>query len=200
MKLILLNGAPRSGKDTAALHLYNRLENFCLFDRLSMPIKAAFAALVNAPIDEFGNVADYENDKAKPIPLFRNSSYRQWQIDFSERFMKPLYGDSIFSKLFLLRLDTYSTMDDQYEKPLVVVVPDCGFQVEIDALAQEFPPEDIALFRIRRTGNTFEGDSRNWVDPHPKMFFREISNDDTKEVFEQKVFTLALEFLNGATS
>lgn len=195
MKLILLNGAPRVGKDHAARFIQRALPDhypFVVFDRMSMPIKLAFAAMIAADIDEYGDVDGYERDKEKVIPLL-GVSYRQWQIDFSEKFMKPLYGNAIFAKLFLSRIEALA----QEEPNAIVVVPDCGFQIEVDHVASEFPTEDIALFRLLRDHCTFDGDSRQYVAPAPKMFFRELYNDGTP-AFETLILNTVQEFLNGA--
>ena len=94
-KIILLNGPPSSGKDTAAKFIrqwYNNDEisnifNRCTLDRMSMPIKRAFAGTMNLPITEDGEVQPFESDKEAVIPQF-GISYRQWQISFSEDFLK----------------------------------------------------------------------------------------------------------------
>lgn len=168
-KIILLNGPPSSGKDTAAKFIrrwYNHeakkdgqgFSHHCMLDRMSMPIKRAFAGTMGLPIDEDGNVQPWESKKEEIVPQF-GVSYRQWQIDFSERFMKPLFDEAIFGKLLVARIRR------RFEKRIanLVVVPDCGFTVEIQTLYHFFPQEDILLIRPHREGFTFAGDSRSYV-------------------------------------
>lgn len=166
-KIILLNGPPSSGKDTAAKHIrqwYNNdYENTphitarCLLDRMSLPIKRAFAGTMGLPITEDGIVEPWESKKEELIPDFA-VSYRQWQIDFSEQFLKG-YSDSIFGLLLATRIKR------RFEKNIanLVVVPDCGFAIEIDVLYSTFNPDDILLIRCHRHGFTFQGDSRSYV-------------------------------------
>lgn len=201
MKLILLNAPPRSGKDAIARYLLDEGEGSqFILDRMSMPIKQAFAGLMSASIDYYGNVDGYEADKAKPIPLLGNASYRQWQIDFSEHFMKPLYGSHVFAKLFLDRLSNYGAAWTPKSPELIVVVPDCGFQLEYDTLIAELPPEDIALFHIHRPGCIWWGDSREWVHPNnPLTFFRDIHNNGTLTDLHTQAGALVSEFLNRKT-
>lgn len=165
-KIILLNGPPSSGKDTAARHI-REFVPFMDFtdkwtvrlDRMSMPIKRAFAGTMGLPIDEDGNVQPWESRKEEIIPQF-GVSYRQWQINFSERFMKPLFGEAIFGELLVARIRR------RFEKGIanLIVVPDCGFPIEIQTLYNAVrTPEDILLIRCHRHGFTFAGDSRHYV-------------------------------------
>jgi hypothetical protein len=171
-KIILLNGPPSSGKDTAARHIrtwYAKNYSFnadsanwsaynkCLLDRMSMPIKRAFAGTLGLPITKDGAVEPWESMKEEIIPEF-GVSYRQWQIDFSENFLKG-YRDEIFGQLLAARIKR------RFEKGIVnlIVVPDCGFSTEIDVLYKEFAREDILLIRCHRLGFTFQGDSRSYV-------------------------------------
>lgn len=162
-KIILLNGPPSSGKDTAARHIREGYAQGwhsyrSQLERMSMPIKRAFAGTMGLPIDEDGNVQPWESKKEEIIPAF-GVSYRQWQIDFSERFMKPLFDEVIFGMLLVARIRR------RFEKGIanLMVIPDCGFQVEIETLYQAFPQEDILLVRPHRAGFTFAGDSRSYV-------------------------------------
>ena len=164
-KIILLNGPPSSGKDTAARHIrtlandvqFGNAVRRCALDRMSMPIKRAFAGTMNLPIDEDGCVQPWESRKEEIIPLF-GVSYRQWQIDFSERFLKT-YNKAIFGELLLERIQR------RFHKGIaqMIVVPDCGFDIEIETIYSHFDPRDILLVRCHRPGFTFQGDSRSYV-------------------------------------
>src|SRR5258708_6354333 len=135
-KIILLNGPPSSGKDTAAKHIRKWCEEVyigyprwhCMLDRMSLPIKRAFAGTMGLPITEDGIVEPWESKKEEIIPEYR-VSYRQWQIDFSEKFLKT-YRSSIFGDLLALRISR------RFMKGIanLVVVPDCGFAVEIKVM------------------------------------------------------------------
>lgn len=159
MKLILLNGPPQSGKDFALRELRHHFSPRLTFrhDKFSIPIKLAFAALMQKQISRDGHVAYYEDNKEEIIPTF-GISYRQWQIDFSEKFMKPLYGQTIFAKLLLQRQEL------RRETPnYLCIVSDCGFQVEADTILQNWSPDDVLLIRLNRFGCDFSKDSREYV-------------------------------------
>lgn len=195
MKLILLNGAPRTGKDHSAHHLIDNSDRLLVFERFSRPIKEAFAAMMMVGIDEFFNVDGYEAEKDKIIPLL-GVSFRQWQIDFSEKFMKPLYGKNIFGKLLLSRLEEYPKLypSSDYGE-LIVVIPDCGFQIEVDTVVADFPGEDILLIRIERPGFDFTGDSREHVEPTGGMRFEKLDNHTTVDEFEEKLRAIYQSFV-----
>lgn len=191
-KIILFNGPPRSGKDIAATKIMsvfsfvNDLTGEGIeFDRFSMPIKAAFAGTVNAPIDEYGTVNPYEQTKDELIPWL-GVSYRQWQIDFSESYMKPKYSKDIFSRLFVQR--NYNS------KARAIVVPDSGFAEEAEPIAKTFGVENTLLIRVRRPGFDFTGDSRSYIkNISPNEF--DIFNDGPVEEFYEKVVVEVAKFL-----
>jgi hypothetical protein len=162
MKIILLNGPPRSGKDTAALAIEEALDKWgflAIHEKFSWPNKAAFAAIWQRKMDCDFNVYYYEERKGEIVPEI-GVSFRQFQIDFSEKFMKPLYGKDVFAQLLLQRIEGYKADNT------VCVVSDCGFQVEVDTVwnSKKFQGRDMLLLRCTRPGASFEGDSREMVD------------------------------------
>lgn len=195
MKIIVFNGPPRSGKDTAARALFEtpQLSNhFRVFDRMSMPIKRAFGAAVGAPIDKWGNVEPYESKKNEIIGMF-GVSYRQWQIDFSERFMKPLYGEEIFANMFVARMQSHPNNS-------IVLVPDCGFAIELTTLVKVFGTENIILWRIHKNETSYEGDSRSNLNPRrngilDRNFWNTINRDGEEAEFKQEIINFAKERL-----
>jgi len=201
MKLILLNGPPRAGKDTAArfiVHELSLIPNPTVFEKFSLPIKHAFAGMMSAGVDDYGNVEGYEDAKDNPIPILGNASYRAWQIGFAEDFMRKSFGTNIFSKLLLGRLEEYQREEEGVD--WLAVISDCGFQAEVDFLIHEFPPSDIALFNIERPDTSFAGDSRETVLPSdPAIFHSVIANDGTLDEFRSRVLAATLNFLEGRT-
>lgn len=189
-KVVLFNGPPRSGKDTAAISalLHVRKEmNYNLdrvrVDKFAMPIKRAFAGMINTPIDEFGNAWEYERQKETKVPVL-GVSYRQWQIDFSERYMRDLYGTDVFARLFC----------DRNKDADVVLVSDCGFSVEGKEITEHFGHDNVMLVRLHRDGCTFKGDSRSYVE-FPCYRNVDLQNDGTVWEFQDKVNGLVEAFL-----
>lgn len=193
MKLILLNGPPRCGKDTAAQILFDHYASTMSvrWDKFSMPHKLAFAAMVHEPVDEHGNVHHYEATKSDPIPWL-GVSYRQWQIDFSEKFMKPLYGETIFARMFLERQALRREAQNY-----LCVVSDCGFQVEVDTVAAVWNPTDLMVITVMRDGCTFAGDSRQYVKPanNSESLWKIAYNNRSIAKFKTELLALTKDFL-----
>lgn len=183
MDIILFNGPPRCGKDTAAKFLRDNWDSLDLSDtpilrRMSHPHKEMFAKMVDAAIDDDGIVEWWEENKDQASALLNRRSYRQWQIDFSESFMKPLYGEDIFGKLFA----NYAA---NQSPSTTFLVPDCGFEIEADAISRFLPKATMHLVRIHRPGTSFAGDSRSYINPpsiSPSRIIN-IMNDSTLEEF-----------------
>src|SRR5277367_2870726 len=112
-KIILLNGPPSSGKDTGAKHIREFLNHtpyqgrllHTAMDRFSLPVKRAFAGMMGVSCTADGIVTQYEPIKELPIARIGGMSYRQWQIEFSEDFMKPKFGEAIFGQLLIERIN-----------------------------------------------------------------------------------------------
>jgi hypothetical protein len=188
VKLIFLNGPPRSGKDSAAFAICKTLERWglpCEHDKLSAPIKRAFAGLVDAPMQTPFNVYYYEAHKEEPIPMLSHKSYRKWQIEFAECFIRPLYGETTFSKLLEGRCK-----NGPLDMDSIIVVSDCGFQEEVDYLCASPVFTEALLIRCLREKCTFDGDSREYISPNPEdkhVVFRVAYNDGSLADWEHKV-------------
>lgn len=181
MKILLINAPPQAGKDTAAQAIiaqYHGKGYAVLLERFSMPLKRAFAGVMNLPVTPEGHVEPWERGKDQNVGIL-NCSYRQWQIDFSERHMKPLYGDDIFARLLLARLP--KAPDDD----TIIVIPDCGFQVEADVLLSRFDPDKVFLLTIAREGCKW--DSRSRVKVSEDTPSRNVENDEDLITFQAKV-------------
>lgn len=195
MNIILFNGPPGCGKDTAALCIIARFfaaKHTFRFERMSFPNKRAFAGTVNAAISPLGHVVEWEDRKDEPSLLLNGKTYRDWQIEYSEKFMKPLYGDAIFGRLLAERIK-HRADDHDY----TVLVPDCGFPIEALQLRKEFPKAGILLVRIYRTGFDFSKDSRGYIVPTPEMGLTivDLDNDGSQQEFEIKVERTVRDYL-----
>jgi hypothetical protein len=197
-RVILFNGPPRSGKDTAAracLEAEDLNGHLRVFDRMSMPIKRAFAAMMGENIDRWGNVGYFEEHKEEPNELL-GCSYRQWQIDFSEKFMKPLYEENIFGRLFINRAWRQS-------KNAVIFTPDCGFDIEYTTLANAFGQENVLVVKIYRPGTGFKGDSRTYLkvgsfgDKRDTEHVIHTNNAGTEDEFKKKIVSRVSRWLEG---
>ena len=183
MKLILINAPPYAGKDTAATTIQRHYGGQLpiILERFSMPLKRAFAGLMNLECDPLGRVEPWERRKEAIIPQL-GVSYRQWQISFSEDFIKPVCGEDCFGRLLLNRIEGFS------KTGTVFVIPDCGFQIEIDTLIREIPHSDILLIRVERPGT--EWDSREPVNVPSSIAKLIIFNARSLVEFEDSIISL----------
>jgi len=176
---ILLNGPPRCGKDTLAEalvtagrragpspHWYHR--------KFADPVKdGAVDALIGMGLLNPGCTWD-DLDEVKDTPLKKllSRTPREIAIAFSERFAKPLFGVDVFGRLMSRWAENLGQVN------AVIVVSDCGFDAEVEALQREYGDEACTLVEIRRPGCTFKGDSRNYLRQKPNHLF---INDGTVE-------------------
>jgi len=189
--LILLNGPPRCGKDTAGFVLERRIGgdgSVVWVEKMSRLLKERTHALYGI-VDRTGapkGHAEYETSKDSPRPEFLGLTPRQAYIAVSERYLKPMHGEDVLGKM--LADDVAATLNDPaYPKPRAVIVTDSGFRAESEPLAAM--AERCLLVHIHREGCTFEGDSRdywNWRAPHgPERSTLEIVNPGTLEAYER---------------
>lgn len=190
-KVFLFNGPPRSGKDSAAIHLTQKGQGH--FEKFAFPLKSAFAAITSASIDDWGNVEPYESTKGDYIDWL-GTTYRQWQIDFSESFMKPRYGEDIFGRLLVQRLNV-SGGGSRFNHQ-AVFISDSGFLEEAKYVAREFGEDNVLLVRIHRPGYDFTGDSRSYLyDILPNEL--DVVNDASEEEYLGKINVIFSNFFGG---
>lgn len=168
MKIIFLNGAPGSGKDTSADVLMKYLWDSHRYHpyhlKFATPLKKAAHALFG-----LSHEADdsFEGRKELGIIDFAGYSPREIYIAVSEQLAKPLWGKDFFGKIFMRQVKFHRKMirelcRDDYRE-LVVVCSDCGFLEEIIPSIEAFGAKNCLLIRIERDGCDFKNDSRSFV-------------------------------------
>jgi hypothetical protein len=155
-KLILVNGPPRAGKDTAADYLAQDLGWYPF--KFSAPIKAAIRAAFELHDDE---VAYAESIKSEPTALFYGNSYRDTQISFSEDWAKPFFGPTVFGQLAARHL---RNAFKQYPDKVGFVCSDSGFAEEALPVLEVFGKQNTLLVKVSRPGTSFQGDSRSYIE------------------------------------
>lgn len=172
--IILVNGPPGSGKDTAGIYLRDEF-GFHL-EKFASPIRTAVCGL-------FG-IEDEEIERLKNTPMLGGYTLREWMIGFSEDYVKRYGGASVFGDLLVERLKRVENEN--------VVVTDCGFQVEVGRIVEHFGLENVHLIRLYREGHTFKGDSRSYVDLPGKPHFA-IYNDRSVTDFQDRVMSTLID-------
>jgi len=165
MKIILINGPARSGKDSLA-HAFSRFTHEIgmksEITKFALPLKEKAHALFgfpSAPHDFF------EGEKDVPQTYLFGKTWRQIYIAVSEQLFKPLFGQDIFGKLLCQEIDLLEQIarEDLEPEADFFLVSDSGFAAEARAVVDHFGADNILLVRLARDGYTFAGDSRGYI-------------------------------------
>ena len=154
--LVLLNGPPRVGKDTAAQAIVQNIESAVrigMADHLKEATHAAYGLYDSAgrPLPPLY----FEAKKDEGIDEFLGITPRTAYISHSEKYIKPLHGLEFFGEMFLRRAES-SGAD-------VVAMPDSGFAPEAEPSLRKIGRENALLIRIHGRGKTYSGDSRGYI-------------------------------------
>lgn len=185
MKIIFLNGAPHSGKDTAAnllvKHFRSSTDYYPLHLKFASPLKKAAHALFGM---EYHAEDAFEGEKETKTPQFAGYSPREVYIAISEQLAKPLWGKDFFGKMFVNHLQRYRRLyrelADFRHRNLVVICSDCGFLEEILPAIKAFGAQNCILIKVTRDGCDFKNDSRGYVSGNDAGIAEEtIANNST---------------------
>lgn len=202
-RIILFNGPPGCGKDTAANIIHEKLITLSYKYKMAQPLKEACHKLLGLE----GTLEELESVKELPIKfLVTNPSLaviesgpltndvgemtlRQFYIHVSENMMKPLFGNDVFGRSAVEYL--------RQTHQIVSTVSDAGFVDEVQPIIDYFGEDRVCLVRIHRTGKTFKGDSRKYVDL-PLKYVMDIHNDNDLDAFADVLWRkISKNFLNG---
>lgn len=156
MKVVFLNGPPRSGKDTGAEALRVRLGARVM--KFASPIEEVVKGFFGLELWEYNRFR--EKEKEVPQPRLLDHSMRKVMISVSEDWAKPTFGPDVFGRLAAGKL--LKLKEETPGTPLVVF-SDCGFAPEVRAVAHAVGAENCFLIRLGREGCSYAGDSRGYV-------------------------------------
>ena len=157
-KAILFNGPPRSGKDTCASMAYSYLGYPAVYRddcRLSAPLKQAVHSMFG-----LGSLLDpeyYDKVKDTPNEAFLGKTPREAYIGLAEDYLKPTYGKEFFGHALV------NSMKQFISSPRTFIVPDLGFQEELDPIVAYLGLANVSVILIGRPGCDFSKDSRGHV-------------------------------------
>ncbi len=160
--IILLNGPPRTGKDSVARHLASTLSFRHL--KFATPLKAMTHAMYGI---YYGSEA-FDSVKDIKSPFFLGDTPRNAYIEVSEKMVKPVKGKDFFGRVALSTIEREKICGCNR-----IVFSDCGFAEEVKCLRHLQP----ILIRLHRAGHNFAGDSRDYIydDNMPSI---DLSGDD----------------------
>jgi len=150
-RIILFNGPPRSGKDTAASFIYSS-NPFIHWFRMSQPLKDMVAAFFTLNSTDAKVIEQHKDNK---LPLLFDNTFRDLQIWFSEECAKPKFGKDVFGRLARRRVE--QSLSSLY------ICSDCGFVEEAIPLLDLVGPKNILIVQIHRDGCDFTKDSRSYI-------------------------------------
>lgn len=193
LKVLLLNGPPRAGKDTAADLITKRWTaqmpcNRPMTMKMAEPLRRAVCGLLSIP--------DADIEKLKDGNwLGADRGVRRLMIGISEDVMKPLFGQRVFGQLLAERIAYFNELEhsDRF------IISDSGFLIEAEPLVDAFGPENVSVVQIHRPEHSFDGDSREWVDLlHRGVSLTKVTNSGSIEEFDQSLWTaVGRPFLEG---
>lgn len=158
-KVIMINGAPRSGKDTLASKIMGYLYHDHDIEVEIFPVKLALVSqtrsFFNVPQASWDN--RYVNDKDKPWQELYGLSQREAMIWISEEVVKPKFGKDFYGKLFV------NEFRIQEDNPDIVIIPDAGFIEEDIIIVNHFGADNCVMINTHRDGTDFSKDSRSLI-------------------------------------
>ncbi len=191
-KVIIFNGPPSSGKDTAATRTANYLNGRHAVGGLipfrpahykfADPLKAAVHQLLAVPFSCAHYEKEFGNEwKDQPQKEFYGRTPREAYIGISETFAKPLFGDGVFGRVLARRF----RMDKQSN---VAVVSDGGFIDELVPVVLEFGADNVLVVRVTRPGCSFVGDSRSYLDVGSHLVTKKVKSVELPNPADLELF------------
>ena len=153
IKVIFLNGPPRSGKDTIARFLEEHLG--ATHFKFATPLKNAAHAMFGLEVLP----EHYDSAKDEALWDFMDHTPRQVYIDLSEIYVKEHYHKEFFGQILLRSLIKTAFV----EKKTLFVISDSGFVEEAAVIINKIGAENCLLVYIYREGCTYEKDSRSLI-------------------------------------
>lgn len=174
--IIILNAPPRVGKDTVASHFTGNMiiENTTCFKYPMLEIASTTMGM-SYPVFLKKYTDNVNNWKDTPLFELNGHTVRELLIRISETFIKPFFDDAYFGRYIAEKI-FYSGREDQ-----PWIIPDGGFQAEVDALVEKFGERVVVIQMAREGHRDFTGDSRGWV-MGPTTHFIDTSNGNEKVI------------------
>lgn len=154
--IILLNGAPRSGKDTLATYL-NQVHDY-RHEKFAYPLRRYMYSVHGM------NAQQFEEQKDSMLPELNNHTPREMVIKFCEQHLKPIFGSGVLGQMLARRIRKHRDSDVIGDHSYVI--SDLGFLDELLDLHTQFKKDfTFLVVRLHREGHDFKSDSRGHINP-----------------------------------
>jgi hypothetical protein len=140
--LYILNGPPKSGKDTAATFI--DVHKNAAHLKFAGPLKEGLKTLLMEDCEAWYRITETGLKNQKFAPIFQNFTPRECLIDLSESFMKGHFGEDIFGRLMIKQIK-------RLKKGCNVVISDCGFDLEVLPVVEWIGPENCHILKLLRS-------------------------------------------------
>lgn len=159
MKILFLQGPPRSGKDFLGSFISRWFNS-----NTDIPTRSfKFADPINKHLrDTWGvDCNDPNFDKDIPRDRFGGKSLRDLAIDYSENVIKPRFGKSYFGEEALKSCQIFLQGN-----PGLCIFTDSGFEQEAVPIVDYYRPSNCRIIQVHKEGKCFKNDSRSlWLMP-----------------------------------
>ena len=192
--ILIFNGPPGSGKDTAANYLrenaggWKEIRQLKFAEPIDRGIQGMFA--YSSGYTHRWNKLRHDPELKNTEPFLGNNgkTAREIMIGFSEQFAKPLLGQEIFGRLAAKRIPPARN----YYYPVLYLVSDCGFQIEYDTFSRLVADRaKLHLINIEREGCNFAKDSREYVRSNGYTTSHTVlENNKSLQAFQAETLTL----------
>lgn len=189
-KVILFNGPPGSGKDTAARQVMRRCiekgmpVGSVIHFKMADPLKKAVHSMFGLPHGP-AYYDESRKEKEAPHPLLFGMSPREAYIGLSEQAIKPWLGADIFGKITANKIHNSTAQ--------LHVFSDGGFADEWVPIISYLGTSAIAVVELYTPDYSFDADSRNYIGDELKALYPDIkvtriTNNITKDPFDKELF------------
>lgn len=175
--VVLFNGPPRSGKDSACEIIMKHFPEvrYVYFKEI---LYRETAKILGLSFNFWAKVC--QNGDLKDLPMLTVSkgeteslmTPRDILIYLAEKVLKPKHGKTFIAQGTAETIAGFIQVQrEQSNEPAVFVIPDLGFDYEIDTVREMLPNAHVISVAIHRPEFTFEGDSRNYVkNPNVRLY------------------------------
>ena len=178
--VVILNGPPRSGKDTAAQVFEGMGYTHLKFSSALKKEAHRRYGMEDKPIEAFETLKDTS------LMEFDGHTPREVYIDVGAE-LREKFGPQIFGKLIA---DEISASEGKR-----FIISDLANMDELKPLLRQSGIQ-TQVIRLHRAGKTFDGDSRSYV-MDPALNALDVANDGDVELFQKKMKAIANNILHA---